>query len=523
MSDFSRSPLELLLESLNKGYVGIHIEQGVPILDRDLNLLQDLLAAGVRSLFSRYIGNGLAFGEDGSGEDGFAIRALPAGQNSNDFQITGPGSCLAGGIEATVEATTTYDNQPSRPDGRHVPKLSTPTAAQPDPRIDTVYLDVLLTEVDETTDTALANSEDVGMQTSVRLKPEWSVLVAEGGQVPAPTKGHVHYPLAELRRRRGEDAITSGTLDLEGTKAEKITDLRQRKLTLSHLETRLSLLEKVLIAPTFAQNTPLQPLTGQIHQEVTLTGNNFDKGGIKVFFDSVPATVAATFSSNQIKVLVPGGLTPNGTGRTVRITVANEVASAVCDKPFRVRAVPAFVAPPNAQFSPASGSAGTEVVLSGFNFNASDLTVFFEGQPAPVVGQATNNSVKVQVPDGLATGAAVAIKVNTREGSVQSDDQFRVENPPPSLTGFTPPVVAVGGTVTLRGQNLDVPPVRVEFTVEGFAPVRAGLTDPATPTQIKAEVPDLTFGAEGQRQARIKVTTGSGSDVSAGLITITRT
>lgn len=518
MSDFSRSPLKLLLESLDRGYVGIHIEQGVPILDRDLNLLQDLLAAGVRSLFSRYIGNGLA-----SGEDGFAIRELPAGQNNNDFQIAGPGSCLAGGIEVTVAATTTYDNQPSRPDGQHVPKLTTPTAAQPDPRIDTVYLDVFLIEVDGTTDPSLANSEDVGMQTSVRLRPEWSVLVAEGVPVSDPKKGHVHYPLAQLRRRRGEEAISSGTFDLEGTKTEKITDLRQRKLTLSHLETRLSLLEKVLIAPTFAQDRPVRPLAGQIHQQITLAGNNFDKGGIKVFFDSVPATIAATLSSSEIIVLVPGGLTPKGTGRTVKITVTNEVASAVCDKPFGVRAVPVFVAPPNAQFSPASGTAGTEVILSGFNFNAGELGVRFGGQPALVLGQATNNSVKVQVPDGLATNAAVTIKVSTREGSVESSDQFRMGPPPPSLTGFTPPVVAVGGIVTLRGQNLDVFPVRVEFTVEGFPPVLARLSDTATATQIQAEAPSLTFGTEEQRQARITVTTGSGSAVSAGLITITRT
>ena len=88
------------------------------------------------------------------------------------------------GFEVTIAATTTYANQPSRPDGPQVPKLTTPAADQPDPRIDTVYLDVFLTEVDGTTDPALANSEDVGMQTSVRLKPEWSVLVAEVGFEP---------------------------------------------------------------------------------------------------------------------------------------------------------------------------------------------------------------------------------------------------------------------------------------------------------------------------------------------------
>ena len=62
------SPLDLLVASQGKGYVGLHIEQGVPLLDRDLNLLHDLVAASVRSVITRYIGNGIA-----AGTDGFAI------------------------------------------------------------------------------------------------------------------------------------------------------------------------------------------------------------------------------------------------------------------------------------------------------------------------------------------------------------------------------------------------------------------------------------------------------------------
>src|SRR5262249_37072997 len=96
MSDYSVSPLDLLVANQQKGYVGLHIEQGVPLLDRDLNLLHDLIAATVRSVVTRYIGNGIA-----AGADGFAITALPAGQNSQNFRIAAaganPGSCLVGG------------------------------------------------------------------------------------------------------------------------------------------------------------------------------------------------------------------------------------------------------------------------------------------------------------------------------------------------------------------------------------------------------------------------------------------
>ena len=101
MSDFSRAPLEVLQASLQKGYVGLHVEQGVPILDRDLNLQHDLLAATARSLFGRYVGDGLA-----AAADGFAVTALPSGQSGQDFRIAaadgGPGSFLVGGIEVTI-------------------------------------------------------------------------------------------------------------------------------------------------------------------------------------------------------------------------------------------------------------------------------------------------------------------------------------------------------------------------------------------------------------------------------------
>jgi hypothetical protein len=178
MSDYSASPLDFLLANQQKGYTGLHIEQGVPVLDRDLNLLHDLVTAGIRALFTRYVGSGVA-----AGADGFGIQALPAGQNTQDFLITapaaGPGSILVGGLEVTITAAVNYASQGIAP-------LTTPQPTQPDPRPDTVYLDVFLVEVDGTADPDLNNSQDVGMETSVRLKPAWLVRVAEGVPVPLP-------------------------------------------------------------------------------------------------------------------------------------------------------------------------------------------------------------------------------------------------------------------------------------------------------------------------------------------------
>src|SRR5262249_12616243 len=155
----------------------------------------------------------------------------PAPGNSLDFLIkagaAGPGTCLVGGIEVTIPADITYKTQPG------VPPLTIPSAAQPDPRTDIVYLDVSFTEVDGTMDADLNNSLDVGMQTSVRLKPTFVVLVAEGIPAPVAPPGHVFYPLAQLQRPRGQDNID----------ASMITDLRQSRLTVSDMERRMSLME----------------------------------------------------------------------------------------------------------------------------------------------------------------------------------------------------------------------------------------------------------------------------------------
>ena len=108
------SPQDLLLDNQQKGYIGLHIEQGVPVLDRDLNLLHDLVAAAPCARSSRATS---ATGRPPA--DGFAVQALPAGQNSQDFQITasdsGPGTTLVGGIEVTIPAAITYTSQPGSP------------------------------------------------------------------------------------------------------------------------------------------------------------------------------------------------------------------------------------------------------------------------------------------------------------------------------------------------------------------------------------------------------------------------
>lgn len=222
MGNFSTDPLRELERSRAQGYVGVRIEQGVPVLDRDLNLLGDLVASTVREILEAHLGSGVA----GRG-DAFAVRAVPA---ENDLRIRGGGACLVGGIQVEIGDDLDYGAQPG------APALTTPAAD----REDAVYLDVWVDEVDAARDGALANGADVGMQTSVRLRPAWRVCVAEDARgAPEPALGHAHCPLARLERRAGEAVIGP----------EAIVDLRRTGLNLADVVRRLERIEAVLPAP----------------------------------------------------------------------------------------------------------------------------------------------------------------------------------------------------------------------------------------------------------------------------------
>src|ERR1035437_5989754 len=476
MSDYSTSPQDVLLANQQKGYVGIHIEQGVPLLDRDLNLLHDLISATIRSLIANYVGNGVA-----AGTDGFAVQPLVPPANTQNFLIAAasgkPGSILAGGIEVSIAADTNYASQAG------ALALTTPSPAQPNPRVDTVYLDVFFIEVDSTVDPDLGNGLDVGMETSVRVKPAWIVSVAEGVPVPAAPAGLVYYPLAQLKR----------PLNVSTSDATMITDLRQRRLTVSNLEQRLSLLEKLVLLPAFA-NLRLQaqfiPRGGTIGQLITLYGTNFNVGSMQILFGAVPAAIVGAPSPTQVVVQVPPGLTPAGASVGVKLTVSN-----------------------------AGGSA-----ISGFNFNAGSLQVQFAGIAA-VPSASTANQIVVPVPAGLvpagSSSAGVKITIHTTAGTIVSDDTFLAEVSTPAPLFVAPPQFiprsGVGNqAITLLGQNFNFPPVTVKFDV-----VNAIISGAPSATQIVAQVPPGMVAAGGSKVINIPVTTAGGSVVSTDTFTVT--
>jgi hypothetical protein len=499
MGDFSRAPSELLREAREKGYVGLHIEQGVPLLDRDLNLLQDLVTAGIRSLFGDFVGDGVAHGHDG-----FAITAVDAPQ---DFRIGAgdggrPGSILVQGLQVFLPGPVTYTGQPVKG-----PALTTPDPAGPG-RVDVVHVEAWLDELDGTPE--LDNRDDVGMQTSTRLVVSWRVRVTEGTAELAVAEGHVSCPIAELRRTAGADTVTAGM----------IVDRRLRRLTVADVVRRLSLVEEVLLRPAFTA-PEFTPRRGGAGSGVEITGTNLDVDNVQVFFGDVPARITDNPTPTKLLVQVPNGLTPDGQPRRVHLALENRGGRAESTEPYLVNPVPVF-AEPGSQFTPTTGPAGTEVTLAGFNFDAGTATARMGGLDAPVVGVPGNTTMVIRVPSGVTT-AEHRIELTVGGETVTSTDTFTVDVdvPPPVFVSppapqFDPPAGANPREVTLRGRNFGFGPVRVFFgTTETVvvgtptstavvAVVPTGIVNPGQPAR-RVFVRVRTAGGEAESTERFRV------------------
>ena len=176
-----------------KRYVGVRLQQGVPLLDRDWNELEDIRRYEEAMLRRWYIGNG-------SPDDGFKISAVkPA---ANDFKISA-GRCLVDGFEAVNEKK---DLPYSEQEG--VAKLTKPTAG----REDLVYLDLWIGEITSREDDDLKNSDDVNVETCVRHNLEWRVRVAEGNKEYAREEFHHYYDIARIKRKSEKDAIPNASI-----------------------------------------------------------------------------------------------------------------------------------------------------------------------------------------------------------------------------------------------------------------------------------------------------------------------
>lgn len=215
-------------------YVGVRLQQGVPIVDADWNELEDVRKFEVRAFLKWFVGNGIPEGTDGFRIDGtgasntFTIRAGITGTADG---LNNVGRCVVDGLDVLIDADLTYTTQPlhaTQPGSAAlaaqlgVPVIPALTAG-PAGTV-TVFLDVwerLLTPTQEPT----LIHPGLGTESCARLRREWVVRTRNGTNLPASgdpdfVAGHSYYALATIARRLNDPTIN----------IRDVTDQRERRL-----------------------------------------------------------------------------------------------------------------------------------------------------------------------------------------------------------------------------------------------------------------------------------------------------
>lgn len=220
MGDYSRDSYQItnIMHQLLGGnsvsdarhYVGVRLEQGVPMLDADWNEKEDILRNDERLKLRHFFGEGVP-----SDNNGFAAGPVTA---DNDFTIETGMAIVDGMLVINQHENLTYLEQVAAL-GVTVTPLTTPPGID---RTDLIYLDVWEEEVGSSgsvADERLVNPV-IGVHTCNRIERRWMVRVAEGVDDIAGVTveaGHSYMAIALMNRQAGEDRI----------RAERFQDLRR--------------------------------------------------------------------------------------------------------------------------------------------------------------------------------------------------------------------------------------------------------------------------------------------------------
>lgn len=215
--------------------------------------------------------------------------------------------------------------------------------------------------------------------------------------------------------------------------------------------------------------TSFSPLSGPIGATVIITGQNFSITNNVVKFGSTAAVVSAA-TTTSLTVTVPIGAS------TGKISVTTDGGTATSSADFTV------LPPVISSFSPAGGSIGTTVTITGqyFSDQLTGNAVKF-GSVDAVVSAATTTTLTVAVPAGAATGK---ISVTTNGLTATSSNDFAISDP--TFISFAPVRALSGATVTISGSNFS--PV-ANLNVVKFNGVNATVST-ASATSLSVVVPN---------------------------------
>jgi len=210
---FSNNGVDTFRES--KQYIGVRLQRGVPLLDRDWNEAEDIRRYFERMLRLNYVGNGVP------DDESFRIQPAPKGP-ANDFLI-GAGRCMAQGYDLWNPLERLFSSLPGGP--------SLPATV--DKASFVIYLLPSVTRVTAQEDQHLQNSQDVNLETCVRDRLDWSAAAVRLPALPPADS----VPLALIERPAGETKIS----------AAMIQDLRRSPLNVRRIaDDNLALTGKVV-------------------------------------------------------------------------------------------------------------------------------------------------------------------------------------------------------------------------------------------------------------------------------------
>lgn len=243
----------------------------------------------------------------------------------------------------------------------------------------------------------------------------------------------------------------------------------------------------VITAPQIAG---FSPVSGAAGAQVTVTGSGFT-GATAVTFNNVAAGSFTVNSDNQLQAVVPVGAT------TGRIRVTNPAGAGTSASNFTVLNPPVI-----ASFSPASGTSGALITLTGNNFSTVSA-VRFNGVLASSFIIDSNTQIRATVPAGATSGP---ISATNPDGTGSSAGNFTVLIPP-QISSFTPASGPSGTLVTISGAGF-TGTTAVKFN--GIAAAFAVISD----NQIQATVP------ANANSGPISVTNAIGTGTSAANFTV---
>jgi hypothetical protein len=406
----------------------VRLQQGVPIVDADVNELDDIRKFEVRAYLKWYVGDGIPGGSDGfridaqttPAPDDFIIRAgiaaAAAGTSNLTIGLENTGRCIVDGLDVIIAADVAYKAQTlfaaAGPAG--LPQI------QPIPVIAgtvAVVLDVWERLITAQEDPSLVLS-GLGTESCARMRREWCVRTRAGTTVPGPTDadyltGHSYYLLATIARKLTSPNVAAPIAQTD------ITDTRHKGLSTSALELRLSKLEQLLLLPSFVTGSgQVVPAAGTVGQVVVLNGRNFNIGTPTVTFGNVTAALSSTPTSSAVSVTVP-----NLAAGDYSVSITTDGGGPVtATAPFVVLASAPTLAAVN-PIVPMAGNPNQSIVITGTNFNQPGLTVTF-GATAGTIAISSATQITVAVPN-IAAGN-YTITVATAAGSVSGASPFVV-------------------------------------------------------------------------------------------------